>query len=164
MGGILVPPLLPNTPLSSFKQIPYLGRIAKLSHTETGSVQVRMLIWKGALELQCGQDENHYLLWPGVSPNRLSSLLSPELAYHASRNTPVDRSHNETFDVLATTGMIGLGIYLFFMGSLFYFGLKGLGDLGTNRDRSFLLMMMTFGGIAGIFSPGGLRGLTDSQG
>ena len=57
-----------------------------------------------------------------------------------------------------TTGMIGLGIYLFFMGSLFYFGLKGLGYSGTNRDRSFLLMMMTFGGIAGIFFPKWIEG------
>jgi tetratricopeptide (TPR) repeat protein len=158
-GGIFILLVLPHAPLSSLKEIPYFGRIIKLSHTETGSVQVRMLIWKGSLEL-FNADKVRAII--GYGPESLQTVYPPyyppELAHHASRNTPVDRSHNETFDVLMTTGLIGLVIYLVLIGSIFYHGLKWLGFVQTKLEGNLLLLLMALGSILGLFLPKGLEG------
>lgn len=159
IGGILVLLVLPHTPLSSPQKIPYLDRLISISHTDTGSVKVRMLIWKGTNEL-LKADLLRTII--GYGPESIQTIYPryypPELAQHAYRSSPVDRSHNETFDVLVTTGLFGLGVYILFIGSIFYWALKWLGFLVTKRDHLLLRLFMTIGGITGVLLPKWIEG------
>jgi len=80
----------------------------------------------------------------------------PELASLTVGET-FDRSHNETLDILATTGLIGLAVYLLLFGSLFYYGLKWLRLVQGSRQRVFLFLWLG-GGLAGALLPWLLEG------
>ncbi len=159
IGGILILLVLPHPSFSSFQKFPFLGRLIQLSDTETGSVKVRMLIWKGTIELLKADPLRAVI---GYGPESIQTIYSryypPALAQHAYRSTPVDRSHNETFDVLVTTGLLGLGVYIFFIVGIFHFGLKWLGFLKSKRDYLLLFLFMTIGGGTGVLLPKWIEG------
>jgi cyclophilin family peptidyl-prolyl cis-trans isomerase/tetratricopeptide (TPR) repeat protein len=73
----------------------------------------------------------------------------PDLAHFEKRNASPDRSHNETFDALVTTGWIGLAGYLFLVTSAFYYGLKWLGLIRTPGKKRTFISLWIGGGIAG---------------
>jgi tetratricopeptide (TPR) repeat protein len=73
----------------------------------------------------------------------------PDLAYHESRNASPDRSHNETFDSLAITGIVGFIAYMTVFISLFYFSLKWLGLIRNDRQRLVFLALSLGGGVLG---------------
>ncbi len=158
-GAILVLLVLPHPSFSSFQKFPFLGRLVQLSDTETGSVKVRMLIWKGTIELLKADPLRAVI---GYGPESIQTIYPryypPALAQHAYRSSPVDRSHNETFDVFVTTGLLGLGVYIFFIAGIFHFGLRWLGFLLTKRDHLVLLLFMTIGGITGVVLPRWIEG------
>jgi tetratricopeptide (TPR) repeat protein/O-antigen ligase len=154
IGGILISMLLPGTLLKSLKETPYIGRLSRLSPEESGSVGVRMLIWKGALDLIKSNPVRSIV---GYGPEAMQTVYppyySPKLAYSSSGRAPVDRSHNETFDVVVTRGLIGLAGYLLLIGSIFFFGMKWLGFISTKRDRTALIILMSLGGLSGLSLP-----------
>ena len=74
-----------------------------------------------------------------------------DLAHYERRNASPDRSHNETFDALVITGIVGLAGYMILFGSIFYFGLKWLGWIEDRRQKSaFLTLYLLLGGIVAI--------------
>ncbi len=147
--------------INTFRKMPYLGRLGKLTLLEhTG--KVRTLTWQGAVHLirphdplnllsQEGRSDSLNLLRPifGFGPESLflaySQFFPPHLAQIEKRNALPDRSHNETFDALVTTGAVGFVVYLFVVTSLFYWGLKGLGMIRTFRQK-FAFPVLCFGG------------------
>ena len=63
----------------------------------------------------------------------------PELAQLESRNASPDRAHNETWDSLAMTGVLGfLASSLLFL-SIFFWAMRWLGLVRTRRGRHSLL-------------------------
>ena len=96
---------LPNTPLSSLRSLPYVGRLGRVFETEAGTGKVRVLIWEGALKL-IGSDPMRAIV--GYGPETMhvayNPYYPPELAYYEARNASPDRSHNETFDALVIGG------------------------------------------------------------
>ncbi len=71
----------------------------------------------------------------------------PELAHVEKRNASPDRSHNETWDSLVITGGLGLAAYLGLFAAVFYYGLKWLGLINSNRQKVSFLALYFGGGV-----------------
>jgi tetratricopeptide (TPR) repeat protein len=115
---------------------------------------VRVLIWEGALKLISA---NPLRTLVGYGPETMhvayNPYYPPELAYYEARNASPDRSHNETFDALVITGVVGFVVYMFLFTSIFYYGFKWLGFMETKRQRNLFLILGTAGAVLGIFVP-----------
>ncbi len=164
VGGFLVLLNLQGGPLEGLRGSAWIGRFGRLIDREQATSQVRILIWGGAAELVLPHEP---LIYPDGSTDRLNALrplvgygpesmhvaynrfFPPELARLEKRNASPDRSHNETWDALVTTGALGLAAELVLFGALFYYGLKWLGLIRTNRERWLFLGLCTVGGVAG---------------
>ncbi|MYF79136.1 MAG: hypothetical protein F4180_04440 [Chloroflexi bacterium] len=71
----------------------------------------------------------------------------PELAQWESRNASPDRAHNETWDSLAMTGVLGfLANSLLFL-SIFFWAMRWLGLIRSRRDVILFFSMLAGGGI-----------------
>ena len=153
--------------IEKLRKTPYVGRLGKVLQTEEGTGKVRVLIWEGAVEMigwhppleipgeEDGPDA-YNALRPiiGYGPESMyvayNRFYPPDLAHFEKRNASPDRSHNETFDALVTTGWVGLVVYLLLFGSAFYYGLKWLGFV---RER---WLGWTF---AGLWAGGAVLGM-----
>ena len=165
MGSLFLVLLnLPNTPLESLRALPYIGRLGRVFETERGTGKVRVLIWEGAMQLISSHPPIEYpsgqkdVLNPirpliGYGPESMyvvyNRFYPPDLAHYEARNASPDRSHNETFDALVTTGLIGFVVYMFLFASAFYYGLKWLGAITTPRQRDLFIGLWVGGGVAG---------------
>jgi len=172
-GGLFLGVLnMPNTPLAAIKQLPYIGRLGRLLETEQGTGKVRVLIWEGATELigwhepigLPGQEDKLNALRPliGYGPESMivayNPFYPPDLAHYERRNASPDRSHNETFDALIQTGLIGFLVYFSFYIVLFYHSLKWLGLLENQRHRNTYLGLTIGGALLGVLGPLALEG------
>jgi len=175
LAGILFLVLfnLPNTPLAFMRELPYIGRLGRVFETESGTGKVRVLIWEGAMELIAPHEPlglppdsldrlNTFRLLIGYGPESMyvafSKFYPPELGHHEARNKMPDRSHNETFDALVTTGFLGFLAYIFLFGSLFYFGFKWLGFIESRSDRNSYVALWSGSGLLGALAPRLLEG------
>jgi len=162
LGGLLVIFNIPNGPLSGLRTIPGIGRLGQLLDTDSRTGRVRTLIWEGAtdlvlphepLEYPDGHSDPFNFLRPliGYGPESMyvayNPFYPPELTQVEKRNASPDRSHNETWDSLVITGVFGLIAYLTLFGAIFYYGLKWLGFISTNRQRILFLALYVGGGI-----------------
>jgi tetratricopeptide (TPR) repeat protein len=152
---------LPNTPLEDLRSRPEFGRLGQLLDPESRTGRVRTLIWEGAAELVApheplefpdGRQDSFNFLRPliGYGPESMyvtyNRFYRPELTQVEKRNASPDRSHNETWDSLVITGVLGLGAYLTLFGTLLYFGLKWLGLVPGKRERNLYLLLYVLGG------------------
>jgi len=178
-GGILASLIMFNTvdtPLiEKLRETPYVGRLGRVLETEEGSGRVRVLIWQGAMDmvdghapLQApgpeGKPDPYNALRPiiGHGPESMyvayNSFYPPDLAHYEKRNASPDRSHNETFDALVTTGWAGLAVYLFLFGSIIYYGLKWLGFVRETWQRWTFAGLWTGGAVLGMIGSWAWRG------
>lgn len=171
VGAFLVIFNLPNSPLAPLRSNPTIGRLGTALDLEANTARVRTLIWQGASSLVSPHEP---LQRPNLSgdsavtamqPDAVNALrpligygpeamwvafnryYPPQLAYHESRNASPDRSHNETFDSLVITGVLGFVAYMALFISLFYYSLKWLGLIRSPRQRLGFLAL-TLGGAA----------------
>lgn len=152
--------------MDKLREVRYVGRLGKVLQTEEGTGRVRILIWEGAVDLiswhpplvrpgeDGGQDPfNAIRPIVGYGPESMyvayNRFYPPDLAHFEKRNASPDRSHNETFDALVTTGWIGLAAYLFLITSTFYYGLKWLGMIRTPGQKLTFIGLWIGGGITG---------------
>ena len=158
LGLFLITLNLPDTPFESIRKMPYLGRLSGILDLETSTARQRMLAWEGAVNLITA-DPRRALI--GYGPETMIAALSPYLPPALASLKPgetFDRSHNETLDILATTGFIGLAAYLLLFGSLFYYGLKYLGLISSSRQRRLFVLLCLVGGFGGGLLPWLLEG------
>jgi tetratricopeptide (TPR) repeat protein/O-antigen ligase len=136
---------LPHSPLTFVREVPYLGRFARVVE---GTGQVRILIWQGAVQLITANPV-HTVIGYGPETMLVASYphYSPALSQVEHRTAFPDRSHNETFDVLVTTGLVGFTIHFLLFTSLFYYGLKGTGLIHSSAERRVFLGLWLAGGI-----------------
>jgi tetratricopeptide (TPR) repeat protein len=152
---------IPGGPLEPVREVPGIGRLGQVFETEGGTGRVRVLIWQGVIDLITphsplafpdGTTDKWNALRPliGYGPEALyvafNRFYPPELAHYEARNASPDRSHNETFDALAFTGLLGLGVYLMLFVAVFYYGLKWLGLITTAQRRNVFLALVVGGG------------------
>ena len=133
---------LPSSPLESLRSVPYVGRLGRVLDKEEATSKVRLLIWQGAIDMivphpplgKAGRDADR-MNWArpliGYGPESMyvayNRFYPPELAHYEKRNASPDRSHNETFDSLVTTGLIGFAVYMWLFASVFYYGFQMAG-------------------------------------
>lgn len=142
-----------------WKELPTIGSYGKmLDPSQTigreKSNRVRVLIWEGVIDLIRPHEPLQYpdgtldkfnFLRPliGYGPESMyvayNKFYPPELATVEARNASPDRSHNETFDALVITGLIGFLAWQALYISVFYYGFKYLGVVGSKRDRNILI-------------------------
>ena len=154
---------IPNGPLASLQGREGLGRGGNVFVVVAGTGRVRVLIWVGAaklvglhqpLEFPDGRKDVFNFMRPliGYGPESMyvayNNFYPPELANLESRNASPDRSHNETWDALVTTGFVGLIAYLTVFTALFYYGLHWLGMINGARQRYLFLGLVLGGGAA----------------
>lgn len=154
---------IPNGPLQSLRSVPGVGRLGEVFETEGGTGRVRVLIWSGVIDLITphtplaypdGTVDRWNAIRPliGYGPEALyvayNRFYPPELGQLEARNASPDRSHNETFDALAFTGLLGLITYLALFTALFYYALKWLGIITNARRRNAFLALVLGGGVA----------------
>ncbi|MBC7223026.1 MAG: tetratricopeptide repeat protein [Anaerolineae bacterium] len=154
VAGFLVVFNLPQSPLSPLRELPYIGRMGQVFEVESGTGKVRVLIWEGVVEL-LRRDPVRAIV--GYGPESMyvayNAVYPPDLAHYEARNASPDRSHNETFDALVTTGVLGFLAYFFLFGSIFYYSLRWLGMLQGKGDRNLFLGLSLGGAAAGIVLP-----------
>lgn len=153
---------IPNSPLAGVRELPYVGRLGRVFELEGGTGRVRVLIWQGALKLVTPHeplwaptigDDTFNVLRPliGYGPETMyvayNKFYPPELGTLESRNATPDRSHNETFDALVTTGLFGFIAENILFLVIFYLALKWLGLIHSARARN-LFIALWFGGGA----------------
>jgi tetratricopeptide (TPR) repeat protein/O-antigen ligase len=163
LGTGLVVFNIPNGPLERFRSLRGIGRLGQIFSAESRTGQVRVLIWEGAaklvaphkpLEFPDGTKDNYNFLRPliGYGPESMYVAYNPfyptELGHVEKRNASPDRSHNETWDALVMTGVLGLGVYLWLFGTVFYFGLKWLGLIDSPKKRNVFIGLFIGGGVA----------------
>lgn len=153
---------IPESPLAPLRQVPYLGRLGRVFELEGGTGRVRVLIWQGALALSVPHeplwspvngDDPFNVIRPlvGYGPETMyvsyNRYYPPELGTLESRNATPDRSHNETFDALVTTGLLGFVAENILFLVIFYFAMKWLGFMPSNRARNLFLALWFGGGL-----------------
>ena len=165
-GIFLIVLNIPNGPLESLRGSPRIARLGHLLNAESDTGRVRVLIWQGAAELVAPHQPLEYPDGREDPFNALRSLIGygpesmyvafnpfypPELGQIEKRNATPDRSHNETWDSLVTTGVLGLAVYLVLFAVVFYYGLKWLGLINTQKQRNlFLALYIGGGGVAAV--------------
>jgi tetratricopeptide (TPR) repeat protein/O-antigen ligase len=155
---------LPSTPLEPLKEVPYIGRLGHVLDKEEGTSKVRLLIWEGAIDmilphppLQKPDKARDWMNWArpfiGYGPESMyvayNRFYPPDLAHYERRNASPDRSHNETFDSLVITGLIGFLVYMWLFASVFYYGFRWLGVIAGKAQRRLFLGCWIGGGVAG---------------
>lgn len=142
---------LPNSPFAFLRDVPYLGRLGRIFVTEESPG--RMLIWQGAIEMAT-DDPWRTLL--GYGPDSMfvayNKFYPVGLIDYELGERP-DRLHNQSFDALATTGLIGFAAYILLFTSIFYYGLKGLGLIRNRQQRAAFVLLLLIGGSLGALIP-----------
>ncbi|GAB4532338.1 MAG: hypothetical protein Fur0018_20920 [Anaerolineales bacterium] len=155
---------IPNGPFESLRNSPWVGRFGHLADTDQRTSKVRQYIWEGASQLvrphepigfPDGSSDRWNVLRPliGYGPESMyvayNRFYPPELGQVEKRNASPDRSHNETWDALVTTGGLGLLVYLLVFGSVFYYGFHWLDLIETPADRNRFIALYLGSGILG---------------
>lgn len=157
-------PSLVTTTVNEWRELPVVGRFGRLLEADRGTGRVRVLIWEGALKLiqpheplvyPDGSVDGFNFLRPliGYGPESMyvayNRFYVPELATLEARNASPDRSHNETFDALIITGIIGFLVWQALYLSVFYYGFRWLHVVRTKRDRNLLIGFWLAGALVG---------------
>lgn len=156
--------------LDEWRDLPVVGSYGRmLDPTNTTgrekSGRVRVLIWEGVVDLIAPHEPLQYpdgrtdpfnWLRPllGYGPESMYTAYNrfypPELATVESRNASPDRSHNETFDTLAITGLAGLLAWQFLYLSVILFAFRYLGVVRSRRDMWALVGLWIGGALLAI--------------
>ncbi|MGC8781548.1 MAG: O-antigen ligase family protein, partial [Anaerolineae bacterium] len=160
---------LPNSPLSHLRQQRFIGRMGTLLSTTEGTNAVRVLIWEGVVDMMLKphppiqQPDGTPDIWNpirpliGYGPESMwvayNRFYPPDLAHYEARNASPDRSHNETFDALVRTGLLGLGVQMWLYVSIFYYALRWLGLIQGTQRRNLFLSFLAGGALLGIIVP-----------
>ncbi|MDD2695560.1 MAG: O-antigen ligase family protein, partial [Anaerolineales bacterium] len=164
IGVMLLVFNIPGGPLEAWRFDPNIGRLGHLFDAEGGTGRVRVLIWQGAaklvsphapLEYPDGRLDALNALRPliGYGPEGMyvayNRFYPPELGSIERRNATPDRSHNETWDALATTGVFGLVAYLTLYAFAFYYGLRWMGLIPNSKYALLFAVLCLSGAVAG---------------
>ncbi len=159
---------LPNTPLKPLTKNRYIYRLSTVLQSQSGTGKVRDIVWQGGLRIFLPHDPIKYadggrdtlnLIRPlvGYGPETqivmYQQFYPPELAHYEKRNAIPDRSHNETFDALVTTGLLGFLAETALFLLLFYYSLTWLGLISTQSHRIAFSALMGAGGVLGAALP-----------
>jgi len=160
---------LPSSPLEPLRSAPYIGRLGRVLDREERTSKVRLLIWQGAIKMilphppiewPTGEEDAWNWARPliGYGPESMyvayNRFYPPDLAHYEARNASPDRSHNETFDSLVITGLLGFVAYIWLFTGVFYYGFGRLGVISSTGQRDLFLGCWFGGGVLGAVALG----------
>lgn len=149
--------------LDVWRTLPTLGRFGQLSETTVGSGRVRVLIWEGVVDLITPHDPipfadgrtdplNSWRWLVGYGADSLHLVYGPfyrpEIGSIEVRNPRIDRAHNETLDVVAMTGVLGLLVWQGVFLSAIGVACRQLGLVTTKKQAWLLVGAWVGGGLA----------------
>jgi O-antigen ligase/tetratricopeptide (TPR) repeat protein len=141
---------LPDSPLAPLRNVQYVGRLGQLSSGSWSSASVRILVWEGVVDLLAAEPQR---LVFGYGPDTLRFVfprVRPErMSYHDRRDVVADRSHNETFDAIVMTGIVGVVAELILFVSLFFWITRWLGLLRSRPQRNAFFGLILGGASLG---------------
>jgi tetratricopeptide (TPR) repeat protein len=145
---------LPNTPLKALMKVPYVGRLGELGRAESGTGKVRLLVWEGTANMIAAKPLRTVV---GYGPETMKFVwgpyFPPELLHYEARLKVADRSHNQVFDEMANTGLIGFLVYMVLMGTIFFWGLRWTGFIETKVEGLIFASLLAGGALAGLLVP-----------
>ncbi len=145
-----------------WREQPTINRVGDMLNQDAGTSTVRLLIWSGVIELITphepinfldGETDRWNVLRPlfGYGPESMyvayNRFYPPELATLEARNASPDRSHNETFDALVITGVVGFLAWQAFYLATFLYAFKILGVVQQKRDNTIFISLWIIGAI-----------------
>lgn len=148
--------------MNAWRRLPSIGRLGRVLESHSGTGRIRLLIWRGTVDLlspheplqtPAGKKDPYNVLRPliGYGPESMfvayNRFFPPKLAGVDSRRQSPDRTHNETFDAVVITGFLGLGAWQLLYLIIFYQALRCIGFAGRRHS---------FGLFAGLWIGGGL--------
>ncbi|MEM7798091.1 MAG: hypothetical protein AAF633_02780, partial [Chloroflexota bacterium] len=146
----------------SWKVLDGVGRYGTLLESESTTAQVRIFIWRGVVDLVTphepivfpdGSTDQYNALRPfiGYGPESMyvayNRFYPPELGTVEKRNASPDRSHNETWDALAITGLLGFLAWQWLYIAVFLNTFSWLGVLKTRRDKVIMIALWIIFGL-----------------
>ncbi len=138
--GFLVVFNLPNSPIASWRTLPYVGRLGLISQLDEGTGKVRTLIWSGAANLIKSDPVRMVIGWgPEAMYVAYNRFYPPDLAHWELRNATPDRSHDVFFDQAVTLGLLGLAAYLFLIGSFVWVAVRAIRRATRLPDQLLLI-------------------------
>lgn len=132
------------------------GQILTGSEFRLGTIEVRRMIWRGVVELM---RKNEPLIgfgnakdglsvvrpWIGYGPETMdlvsSRYFQPGFTLLEQQNTVWDRSHNDSFDTLISTGILGLVAKVILYFGILYYALQSLNLIQGGRDHKVYLTL-----------------------
>lgn len=141
---------------------PYVGRLFRLLEHERGAGLARMVVWEGAVDLmtadapvQMGHDDedDYNPLRPiiGYGPEAfgqaVSQFVPPEYNRAMRSNEVTDRAHNETWQTLATMGLLGVFAYFAVYFAIFLWAFRWMGIFTGRSDALALLAAWLVGSV-----------------
>jgi len=138
------------------RQFPLFRRLGTVLTTQEGTNAVRVLIWEGAANLILPHDP---IAQPDGTPDALNAIrplvgygpesmyvaynrfYPPTLANFEARNASPDRSHNETWDALVITGLLGLLAYMFLFGTVLYYGFRWIKLIASRFEAGLFVVL-----------------------
>ena len=163
-GGFFYILNIEQGPLESLRNSSVVGRFGHLLDPQSNSALVRQYIWEGSAKLVSPHEPLQYpddsldrynFLRPiiGYGPESMfvayNPFYVPELGRVEKRNASPDRSHNETWDALINTGLLGLVAYVTLFTAIFYYSLNWLGLINNRRNKWLFFAFYTLGGVFG---------------
>ena len=145
---------LPRSPLAGLRQLPYVGDLGNLLQTEGGTAKVRTVIWEGVVDLLAADPLRDIVGYgPDTMPLAYEPFYPAELPHYQHSDVTPDRAHNETFDALITTGVIGCAAELILFVAVFFHLLRWLGLIATPRQGRAFIGIILAGGGCGVIVP-----------
>jgi putative inorganic carbon (HCO3(-)) transporter len=137
-------PISPSTQAKAPEPTPvvHLGELGG-----TDSTKIRLIVWEGAL----GIWKSSPIFGSGVETFAYAYYNHRPAAHNLTSewNFLYNKAHNEFLNYLATTGLFGLGSYLFFIVALFVLYCKAIRKLHKNNsEQKFLAMALIASFIA----------------
>ena len=141
-------------PLTPLRRTPAINALGNLFAADTGTGKVRVVIWEGAVNLLAANPWRDVI---GYGPEALflayTPFYPPELARYESRRVAPDRAHNETFDALIMTGIVGCVAELVLFVALFSRLLRWMGIVTTAAQRRVFAALAVVGAAVGALVP-----------
>jgi tetratricopeptide (TPR) repeat protein len=157
LGGALLLGLLAAAG-GPLRGLPLVSRLTEVSDPSRGTLRYRVEVWEVAPRLLTAREPFHYpdgsadpwhrlRLLIGYGPETLPFVIR-RLIRSPSDLTP-DRFHNEIWDTLASTGVVGLAATLTLTLGLLYAALRRLRLVTGPRQRAWFWVCTLGGGVGG---------------
>ncbi|MFN3705621.1 MAG: hypothetical protein ACK4WM_06485 [Thermoflexales bacterium] len=154
----------PDPAFAWLRSFPLFNRLSTVLTLSEGTNAVRVLIWEGAARLVLphepiqqpdGAPDPFNAIRPlvGYGPESMyvayNRFYPPRLAWFEARNASPDRSHNETWDSLVITGLLGFLVYMFLFGSAFHYSFRWVGLIASRFESWLFIGLWILGAAVG---------------